>query len=652
MSRSRLARVTGSGDRRTLLALVAVAIAGLAVRLADLGGRVMHWDEGRVGYWTLRYAETGEFAYEPIIHGPFLRIVNAAVFGVLPPTDASARLVVAVVGGLLPLAAWLFREHLDRVEIVAFAALLAANPLLVYYSRFMRNDVLVGGFALVALGFAVRAIDTRRPIYCYPGAVFLALSVSTKANTLLYVLCFLGAATLVADHALVRRTRDAESVADVLRSWLRAGREVAREAAGIRSPWVALPAHALGVGVTFLAVVVFFYAPRPMLHEAFANPSLWSTVVHESTVGSARELVDLWIAGDMQQGNPYLEFLRHELTTLAYGAAVVCVLAVVGFVVDGYVRPAGERKPAEADDSGTDASAVADGGREDDEAKPGADGEAKPGGNGEVEAETGEDDVTGTPPSVPAGRNRALVAFATYWALASLIGYPIATDINAPWSAVHIVLPLTIPAAVGLAYLAREARRASALADRRTATLAVVVLLVATAGVMVPTATYWNSANPDHTAMVQWAQPQNDLRESLDDAEAVITAGTDDDRADGVDVLFVGSDGDGDGRENTFYVANEAGAETKPGPTGWYDRLPLPWYFERAGATVDSVPSDADRVEALADPPPVVVIHAENREEVDPHLKDHVSREHQLRLWGYPVVIYVDEDALAAAGRR
>ena len=582
------------------LALVAVTLFALAVRLYDLGGRVFHWDEGRVGYWTLRYAETGEFAYAPIIHGPFLRIVNASVFGVLPPTDATARLVVALVGGLLPLSAWLFRRHLDRAEVVALGGFLAFTPLLVYYSRFMRNDVLVGAFAFVALGFAVRSLDTRRVWYLYPAAFFLALSLTTKANTLLYVLCFAGASTLVADHRFLRDVRASGSPRAALASWWRRLRTGGREAAGDWPPLAALAVHLLGLTVVFLGVIVFFYAPRPMLYQSLGSPGMWSAVVHEATVGSARELVDLWIAGDMQEGNPYFEFLRHELETLSYGAAVVCVFALVGFVVDGY---------------GTTADADQDAGSD---------------------SESGGGERVGA----PAGRNRAFVAFAAYWALASLVGYPAATDINAPWSAVHIAIPLTIPAAVGVVYVVREGLAAWGAADRETAVLAALVLLVATGGLFAPTATYWNSADPDQTEVVQWSQPHNDLRESLDDAEAAIAAHDGD--PDNPDILFVGSEV----RDGAFYVSDESVADDKGATGGWYDRLPLPWYYERAGGEVTSIPADADRAAELVDAPPVVVAHAEDRETVDPHLDGYVAREHQLRLWDFPVVIYVEESAL------
>ena len=171
--------------RRALLGVVGFTAVALALRLVALGGRIFHWDEGRVGYWILRYHETGVHTYRPIVHGPFLPVVNDWLFALLPVSDFLARFPVAAVGGLLPLAAWLFRERLRNVELVAFAALLALNPLAVYYSRFMRNDVLVAAFAVFALGFVVRGFDTGRLRYAFPAAASLGLAFTTKENAVL-----------------------------------------------------------------------------------------------------------------------------------------------------------------------------------------------------------------------------------------------------------------------------------------------------------------------------------------------------------------------------------------------------------------------------------------------------------------------------------
>lgn len=150
-----------SGDDRVLLAVLAVTAVALLARVVLLGDRFAHWDEGRVAYWTLRYVETGTFRYQPILHGPFLQQVNRLVFGTLGATDATMRLVVALVGTLLPLSALPLRDRLRDREVVALALLFAFDPTFLYYSRFMRADVPTAAFGFLAFGLLVRAVDSR-----------------------------------------------------------------------------------------------------------------------------------------------------------------------------------------------------------------------------------------------------------------------------------------------------------------------------------------------------------------------------------------------------------------------------------------------------------------------------------------------------------
>ncbi len=207
----RLGERAGVSDP-TLAGLVVVTVLSLATRLVGLGSRVAQWDEGRVAYWALRYQETGAWEYRPIVHGPFLFHVDRFLFSVFGASDVTMRVIVALIGGLLPLGAWLFREHLRDAEVVALGLLFAANPLLIYYSRFFRNDVLVATFMLFALGFFVRTYDTRQPRYLYAGVVCFALGFTTKENALVYPLCWLGAAALLLDHRLFRVSERARRV--------------------------------------------------------------------------------------------------------------------------------------------------------------------------------------------------------------------------------------------------------------------------------------------------------------------------------------------------------------------------------------------------------------------------------------------------------
>jgi uncharacterized protein (TIGR03663 family) len=577
---------TGSRDaaRRAVIGVTALA---LAVRLVALGGRVFHWDEGRVGYWILRYHETGEFYYRPIIHGPFLPVVNDYVFGVLPPTDFSARLVVALVGGLLPLVAWLLRDRLTDAEVVGVALALAANPLLVYYSRFMRSDVLVAGFVLFAFGFAVRALDADDARWFYPAGAALAMGFAAKENALIYLVSFAGAAVLLLDHRMLRRGH-ADGVAVTVRSWAdELGRRLARlggDGADSRRARAAALGHLAGGVVVFFAVVVFFYAPRPDLWGVAGDPSTALPVLERATVGAWEEFLETW--GGAHQDHGYLPYLHDFLDTLLYGAPALLTFAVVGFVADGYG---------------------------------------------------------------PGDGSRDLVAFLAYVGAVSVVGYPVATDIQAPWATIHTVTPLAVPAGVGLAAVYRTGARSLVADDRIGVALAALLLLTAATGTAGANAAYMNSTEERDKAVLQWAQPGNELRAALLDVRAV--AGTNDPGE--ADVLFYGTTPPGNPDETLFYVANESTLRTSPpGGPAWHSRLPLPWYLERYGATVTSTDPETPAAEALSDPPPVVFAYGWDADEVASHLDGYVASRYRFKLWSEDVVVFVEESALREGDRR
>ena len=611
-------RLRDRGVDPAVAAVVAVVVGSLLLRTVQLGARVFHWDEGRVGYWILRFDANGEFFYRPIIHGPFLPVVNNALFDVVGASDFAARLPVAVVGGLLPLSALLLRRHLRDREVVALALVLSVDPLLVYYGRFMRGDVLVGSFCVAAFALAVYALDTRRTLPLFGSAALLGLGFTAKENALVYLACFLGAGILLLDHRVLRTARTSGSLLDALVAevvalghfldeWTagaRTRRTIERrvrdrdpdagyavEAGYLGHLAVWLPLGAVGVVASFLAVTTFFYAPRPDLWQALgvasvpagteAAPTLGS-VWEAATWGAGEEFWGTWASGT-HSGHPYVPYLWDIVETLAYGSGVLVVLAVVGFLADGY-------------------------------------GEAR-----------------GT---------RPLVALATYWGLASLVGYPVATDIQAPWAAVHIVLPLAIPAAVGLIEVVDSVGGSLTGTDRdaTTAVLAGLVLLAAVGGVVGPNVDYWNSASVEDKQVLQWAQPENAYKEALTDAAAVARDN------EGVDVLWVGTD---TGRGTRLYVGDESGLDRMP-PSGggdWHSRLPTPWYLERADANVTSTPPDArfDGLPPAEEMPPVVFAKPQDADEVGAMLDGYSAREYAFRLWTEKIVVFVDEEALAAA---
>ncbi len=580
MSSSQRPESLRAGLRRrdgTALGVVAVTVLALALRLFELGDRVAHWDEARVGYWILRYQENGFWEYSAGIHGPFFGIVNRVLFELFGASDFVARLPVAVVTGLLPLAAWLYRDHLRDSEMVAFGLLFAVNPILLYYSRFMRNDVLLAAFALFALGFFLRAHATGRPRYLYAGTASLALAFTTKENVLLYLLSWLGAAVLLLDHRLFLARNEEREWTGVLADALAdLGRSLAS--------WAP---HLLVALVEFFAIVVYFYAPRRPgpgtgIVDAVTDPTLWPAVVGEATLGSWNEFTNTWLGS---QGHPYLPYFEHYVTVLEQGALPLVAFAVVGFVAARYVDE----------------------------------------------------------------RPRDLVSFAFYWGAVGVLGYPLATDIKAPWATVHAVAPLAIPAAVGAGLLYRWGREAYEHDDSSATLAAGVVVLVVAWQIAVPMVGAVYVHPQDDTMIpplgeqtdnhiVQFGQPADGIGPTLEKMQAVARTN------EGTDVLYYGHVNENG--DYIFYVRDEGDNDRIPAASGWYNRLPLPWYTELADAEVEST---MDQQDLEGDLPPVVITRSSKRDLVSARLEGYRAYDEELTLWGSETTVFIEKRALREA---
>ncbi len=323
--------LTGWTTRNRGFAFIcAITVLALVLRLVGLGTRFAHWDEARVGYWIIRYQKTGIWHYHPAIHGPFFPQVNSVLFELFGASDFMARLPVALITGLAPLAVWLYRDHLRDSEMVAFAFFLAVNPVILYYSRFMRYDVLLASFMVFALGFYLRAQATGKARYLYAGTAALALGFTTKENALLYVLSWLGALALLFDHRLfLSRNHGREWTETFIETVKETGRGLLQFA-----PHIAIAL------VEFFVIIVYFYAPRangttgPGLWKAFRNPSMFGAVIGEATLGTWNAFSGQWLGS---QGHAYLPYLQHFITVLEQGGIVVVLLSVVGFLAARYV---------------------------------------------------------------------------------------------------------------------------------------------------------------------------------------------------------------------------------------------------------------------------------------------------------------------------
>ncbi|MBP1986015.1 flippase activity-associated protein Agl23 [Halolamina salifodinae] len=629
MDRSALLDALHRTDR-TVRAVVAVTVLGLFARLLFLGQRVAHFDEGRVAYWALNYLETGEISYRYIVHGPLAQYVDAWVFAALGPNDFTMRLFVAVVGALLPLAALLFRGRLNDTETVVVAVLLAFNPILLYYSRFYRSSLLVAAFMFAAFGFGLRAVDDARPRLLYPAFLFGALGFAAKENAIVYLMCWVGAGALLLDFSLMN-PRNYDSGVDAVTARIRPYADAlsAPERSTPAMLWSALTVVTLAVlgyaavagwGVTaivaflmaivaltvlvdvvrpdgdatewggallgglglFFVVSLFFYAPRAPgsavgLWDAVLNPLRFPELL-DATWADIRPGLKHWFGGSVEPKcgeetiiGGYICFLEHTASVLANYALVVVPFAALGFVVARY------------------------------------------GGD----------------------RPRSLVMFAGYWGFVSILGYPLATDIRAGWIMVNAVVPLAIPAAVSLAMIVRWGWESLAEEDHVGTALTGALLLIVVGAMVVPavSAAYVQPTSDDNE-LVQYAQPQQEFRETFDDIGAIAP------HSDGTDLLVYGSE---------LVAEPGTGGGMAPECLRLARALPIHWYV-----AADDVQTEcAYDEEALSqqieeDQPAVVIAHINHEGAVRAALEDdYESRHHHLRTMGREVVVFINEDALA-----
>lgn len=627
-----LEEATPWGDAVTASVLVVTAIALLA-RLYTLGRRVMHWDEVRVAYWILRWTRTGQFSYRPVIHGPLVQHVNHWTYAVLGTSNAVSRLAVALVGALLPLAALLFREHLDDRETVGVAIALALNPLMLYYSRFMRSDVLVAAFMFVSLGFVVRLIDTHRPRHLYVATAFGALGFASKENAVIYPICWLGMVAAVgglellyprrfasrrAFLAAIRRrsralvvaravVRAVEGVVEGIRELLSPRQDdspsrLPAEAGRRRLAWPGgltaghgwrWTGHLVGSAGLFGALTLFFYAPRGT-PDGIWTGNVGGTI--EASIAAVASGFDRW--GDTgiadcftarenpiyDQFGPNARFAREgpvfdyvcnlgrEFGFLVEGASVLAALAVIGVVGAWW-----------GDDPGV------------------------------------------------------LVPGAFMWGVASLLGYAAGTDIIfPPWLTVHAVIALAIPAGAGLALLVRWTRDALADEDVVGAVVAggLVVLLVTA---MAADAGHHAYARPygtsEPTSIVQFAQPGGELEPALDAMQRTVPA------HDGVDVLAYGDD---------VVDMREGGTFEHPACVKWLSPLSaVSWTLYRTRATVTCVDQERNLGPTLDRAnPPIVISSVAQADAVRARLGDtYVSGTYRMYRSDNPertVVIFFD----------
>lgn len=232
-------------SRRSAAAWLLLLALSLALHLVQLGERSFHHDESIHAKLSWDLAERGVYRYDPTYHGPLLYYLTAGFYLVAGDSDFTARLSTAFAGiGLLGVA-WCLRRPFGERAAWWTGLLATISPLILFYGRFLRMDVLELLTASAAVVAFWRAARGSALAWVAVGA-WAGLAFATKENA--YVTCALLGLTallLAVDAGIPKAVR-------ITRHWLVA-------------QWSGI---AMAVGA-FVVVTV------PLYTAGFAHPEDW-----------------------------------------------------------------------------------------------------------------------------------------------------------------------------------------------------------------------------------------------------------------------------------------------------------------------------------------------------------------------------------------
>ncbi len=278
--------------KRTMLAAILIAGVALALRLWQLAERPFQYDEGQVAYFSWVLSETGDYHYQPVLHGPLTYYLNALSFLIGGAADFTARLPSALAGTLLVVLPFGIRRQLGTVGAVTAAVLLAISPSFLYYSRFDREDILITCLVLALLVVGVRFFD--QPQRWHPAALgaLLAACFATKESTFITV-AIIGAGLLGAQAG---------------------GWPVLRH---LRAPgWRVWLLGALAFAVVYVLLFSFFFVhPEGVWDGLYTGPKYWAEQHDVNRGGEAWPLYTVMLVGQ--------EWLVLALGGIGIAAAII-----------------------------------------------------------------------------------------------------------------------------------------------------------------------------------------------------------------------------------------------------------------------------------------------------------------------------------------
>ena len=340
------------------IAVGAMAVAGLVLRLVELAERPLHHDESIDAWYSWQFLEGTFEGYDPVYHGPLRFYLTAAFFWAFGESHTTARMVAVLAGVGLIVLPWFLRRSLGPAVTVGASAVLAFSPIAVYMTRLGREDSLTAFITLAMMVVIVRFLDRPRLLLPALFGFLLAAGFAVKETTFIVVFIFGGFfLALLAEQADQRNSEGRANRPGRFAGWswmLPAGLVPMGIAFGVSAYYEAEVFVTLGVYGVLMAMVVLMQASPAQIWDlsvvraargvpwwgwALAAAvflfffALWFTVFFTNSAGfldGFTEGITYW-RGE-QDTNRGSEPWHYYLYTIGLYEYLVCILAVIGTV--------------------------------------------------------------------------------------------------------------------------------------------------------------------------------------------------------------------------------------------------------------------------------------------------------------------------------
>src|SRR5215216_2031764 len=165
-----------------------IILLSIVTRFYNLEARVMSHDESLHTYFSwLLYRGQG-YQHTPMMHGPWQFHWIALSYFLFGVSDFTARIPAALFSIATVWMVWYWRRYLGRTGAIITALLMVVSPFMLFYGRYVREDVYTGLSGLLMLYSILRYLESGGKKYLYLVTIALVIHFADKETSFIYAL--------------------------------------------------------------------------------------------------------------------------------------------------------------------------------------------------------------------------------------------------------------------------------------------------------------------------------------------------------------------------------------------------------------------------------------------------------------------------------